>query len=274
MDLLNSLTGNVTKAVISFEDKRKEMAKYTVEESWDVKEGGGQSFKSGAIKGPDGNVQSFVSAEKLGAELDSISSGVSGNKRSFKVKFNPSSLTISAMGGGRYANTDYSAGNNKLSYGAIKTMLQLNCKLIFDEYDYGDTFSNPTANLSVSNLAGKVKGLITKSDHSVQKQVEAFTGALRNRYTRYCTFSWGKMSYTGVVNRIDATYTLFSTTGKPERAVVNFGMQCMDKEAEGAVSQQWKESFNRVLKNVNEDTLEYDTTNSTDFLQNILNMNF
>lgn len=249
---LSSLTGHTEKAVITITDRRKIMDDITITE---VKTARGSEA---VLTSGEGIVSSSEGGDlnsKINNMMDEYVKGHGLNKttKSYTVKFNPSTLTLSATGGGKFAKTNYTKSGSKVEYGSLNQQIQITCQLIFDDYEYGEAFMNPTANLSVQNAVKKgvkavsnVTGL--KKEYSVQPQIEAFTAALRNKLTREVTFSWGKLSYAGVINRFDATYTMFSTSGKPIRATANFGMICMypedvNGESAGPWQEWWQKAF-------------------------------
>ena len=124
-------------------------------------------------------------------------------------------------------------------------------KLIFDQVDPQDAFMSDKFTLSYTSVTkGAVKGvkkLLGKKTNSVQTQVEGFIGALRNESTREITFAWGKMCYTGILNRISSQYTMFSVTGEPIRAVVTLTMVCADETIEGNTMGNWDAQYKKAF---------------------------
>ena len=88
----------------------------------------------------------------------------------------------------------------------------------------------------ISKLTGKT--------WSVQPQVEALLGAIYNNYTRYITFCWTDFSFTGYLSNVGAQYTMFSTSGKPIRAVVALRIQ---QEMDPVNIQSWSGDLNKAF---------------------------
>ncbi len=188
---------------------------------------------------------SLVTGSELGADQPA--------KKRFIVQFNPSELSLSGYGGGRVAKTNYSAQGSEapISYDKMDVRIMLNVKLIFDQVDPQSAFLADKVNVSPTSLAtGAVKGVMTASGakvKTVQTQVEAFAAALRSAYTRQISFIWGKLCYSGVLNRVSSQYTMFNATGEPIRAVVELTMMCMDATVDVGNMGTWEEIYERAF---------------------------
>ena len=168
-----------------------------------------------------------------------------GTKKTYTVRFNPSQLSINAVGGGKVAKTNFDdSGNSKVEYASMDVNIQLTVRLIFDDMRVTDSFMNEVA----TPVNGLHKAYHAKrgTRNSVQAQVEGFIGALRNDHTRRVTFNWGKLSYAGVLNYMNAEYTMFSIHGRPVRAHVDIGILCADKETSDKDG-PWKDKFNAAF---------------------------
>ncbi|MDR1674389.1 MAG: hypothetical protein LBR54_02945 [Oscillospiraceae bacterium] len=100
--------------------------------------------------------------------------------------------------------------------------------LIFDDVNSKDAFRSEKFNLSPTELARdsitavkKLKGDV----YSVQKQTNGLVGALMRESTRIVSFRWGDLKFTGMLNDIKASYTMFSTSGRPIRSKVSLTLE-------------------------------------------------
>jgi len=86
-----------------------------------------------------------------------------------------------------------------------------------------------------------------KKKVSIQKDVEAFIAALRNRYTRKIIFHWGDFEYKGILRNVTATYVMFNVMGEPVRAHVDLGMICVDKDLSKKSLKVWQDKYREVF---------------------------
>ena len=263
-----SAIGMVEKAIIEIEDNR--VSKINVAETGD-----GQ-FSASAIAGKNSgknmgkNLGKFTKNEVtvIKKSLMDMSrlDGEAKTKR-YKVRFNPSTLSLSAYGGGRVAKTSFDGQNAKIVYEGMDSTISLNVQLIFDAESNEDCFMNEITD--IKGIAKKGINTIKKKRYSVQSQVEGFIAALRSPYTRRVRFVWGKFSYKGVLSNIDSEYTMFSIHGRPVRAVVNIGINCTDEDVVHDNMGQWEESFENAFSNKDKTNLESVSQN----VGNLINFN-
>ena len=253
---LSDMTGNVTKARIEILDidvkelKKVDPAKIS---------SGGTSFGSSL----DGIKKNLTDA-KIGSVLNSVGmaetlAGLSADdenlaqKKIYEVQFNPSQLTMTGMGGGRMAKKNYADNTgvpttDELTFESMKARIELNVKLIFDQVDPQDAFMADKRTTSpIAATEGVIKAVRTatgsKKPCSVQKQVEGFIAALRSPNTRQITFSWSNMSYSGILNKVVASYTMFNVVGAPIRAIVDLSIVCADEGAGLNSMGQWQQAY-------------------------------
>jgi hypothetical protein len=124
--------------------------------------------------------------------------------REIKVQFNPESLSFKYSGIGKGKDKASVAGTDngvapKEEANDETEEITLSMKLVFDRSRY-------------------------YVDKSVQPEVEQFLAIMKRNYSRIITFYWGTVSYTGVVNSIDAQYVLFNALGIPTRAIVDLSI--------------------------------------------------
>jgi len=125
----------------------------------------------------------------------------SGQNRTIKVQFNPTSLSFSFSGKevAKKKKTDISNKGTGESEQAdaeeISDILSVSFKLVFDRSIY--------------------------TEPSVQPEVESFLALVKNPYVRQHTFYWGQLCYKGIIKHVSAEYVLFNQEGIPMRATVN-----------------------------------------------------
>lgn len=174
--------------------------------------------------GPLGSVPVNV----VGGAVNAMQNGVQTDVpkapiRCFYVQFNPAELVINAS-----ALEKEQKDNEKdhvKTQGQTQAELFLSVTLYFDDAQPYDAFMteklapgvNGSTAAAVKNTVQTIRG---KNVHTVQPQVEALIAALRNPGTRNMTFRWADFSFCGVLERVDAVYTMFSVSGHPVRAKV------------------------------------------------------
>ena len=262
-----SRTGNIEKAVIEIIDMRGR--KVIVEPPVEVQGGGLTGKLSSAVSLPSlkaSNTLAGISALTdtvndiaKGSKLNvlegpaSLLSGIEGATRKlFYVQFNPNELSLSGYGGGLASKTDFSEKGNSITFDKADVRITLNVRLIFDKVDPQDAFMADKANTSTTAMAtGAAKAALTakgKKDYSVQTEVEGFIAALRSKYTRRITFHWGTMTYTGILNRVSAQYTMFNVQGLPVRAFVNLSLVCADEAVSPSSMGMWQAYYQELFE--------------------------
>ncbi len=237
-NLLSSASGKIEKAYIEIEDRRGDLIVNELqapskedffETSLDVT--GVYSFESKKL-GLDSSIKLMLTeeeAKELEKSIRDFSSSIGiVTKKKFIVKFNPNTLNIQAMGGGKYGKTNYENGIPVVKYTELSPHIQVSMKLIFDV----------TKRPVLQNIKDTVK-----------PQVEGFIAALRNPRTRHITFAWGKMCYTGILNSVDINYTMFSYYGRPIRAEVAMSIVCIDDNLESDNMGSWQKYYMETFQN-------------------------
>lgn len=209
-ELADSITGNVEHAVITIEDKRAANALQTI--------------SSGSS---DASLSRYVQAVK---EQSAIASALTnGVKKSFRVQFNPSSLSLSARGGGtqpKMTPATGSDGKEILAYTCmvIPPQIDMSVKLIFDQVNNSNSFINEKFILKQTSLAAQGINYAREKEFTVQPYVEGFMAAVRNPNTRELSFLWGDFEFYGKLGSVNAAYTMFSISGQPVRAEVSLSL--------------------------------------------------
>ena len=253
MDMVGTLTGNIEKAVIAIQDKRDVQTK----EKEAVEAGKQAANGIAAATNSLSELNKMIDLKKTGSlstALNVSNKLMAKSARIFTVQFNPSELQFSGYGGGFAQKVNFvrdKAADEDVTVGNMQSRITMTVKLIFDQVDPQDAFMSDKFTLSYTSVTkGAVKGvkkLLGKKTNSVQTQVEGFIGALRNENTREITFAWGKMCYTGILNRISSQYTMFSVTGEPIRAVVTLTMVCADENIEGNTMGNWEDQYKKAF---------------------------
>lgn len=255
-DALGAAVGNPTQAIITIYDKRNP-EKETIDET---KLQGTQkralavnsNMKTAALK----NVK-VPKTISLANDAEKNSPDWRGAPKRIKVQFNPSEIMIEGQGGGLTqvsnfgAKTEKGSENQKaLSYSKVQPRVSVNIPLVFDRENNTDCFSKLDLNLSLTNIAKTAASVIKNEEYTVQPQVEGFLAALYMEKTREVDFSWGTMSYTGILNQINVQYTMFSPSGNPVRAVVSISLLCVDPSISGGDRGDWGEKFKTAFDNI------------------------
>lgn len=167
--------------------------------------------------------------------------------RYFFVQFNPAELVIDASA----FQTDQQDSETGQSTKQDQTEpeLFLSVTLYFDDVQPYDAFMteklNPGVNGStIASVTNAVQIIEGESIHTVQPQVEALIATLRNPSTRMITFRWADFSFRGILERVSATYTMFSVSGRPVRAKVMLKLR-HDTEQENL--QPWFDEYDRAF---------------------------
>ena len=242
-----NLTGNIDTAVQVVDDYRDMCSQV---------EQGAQNAGLGLLD----SIQEAASA--MDAVRSAASQALSGGASSvnvpqfkkpkyFKVQFNSSELQIDAAAPFEQKLDAQTGDQSRASVmdAAVRPSVTLSVNLYFDQFNKADAFRSTVLNpnLNAADLATNVATGISKltgKTWSVQPQVEALLGAIYNNYTRYITFCWTDFSFTGYLSNVGAQYTMFSTSGKPIRAVVALRIQ---QEMDPVNIQSWSGDLNKAF---------------------------
>ena len=247
------MTGNIEKAIIEILDVRGRKDKGP-NQAVDVQgKANGGANKAFADEGLAGDYLT----EQEGKEQGGLAGEIKGEtRRLFTVQFNPNSLQLSGNAGGLIQKTDYTENmedkKGGVSYAVGATNISLSVSLLFDHCDAQDAFMSDKFSLAPTTVAtGIAKAALTPTGLkkvSVQKEVEGFIAALRNRYTRLITFHWGEFNYSGILRNVSATYTMFNVLGEPVRANVSLNISCADGEQYPNSLTVWQERYKTAFK--------------------------
>lgn len=158
-----------------------------------------------------------------GALAGGAASAPPGDAMRLKVHFNPSEFRLKSKNKVIHKNDAQSGNGGVQSQSDTVTapVVTMYVDLIFDDVNISDAFMfDKFTNTSIKNIASTVATVLGKK-RSVQTEVEGLIATLRDPLTRRITFSWGTFTFTGDLIKVSAKYTMFSTSGRPIRAVVS-----------------------------------------------------
>lgn len=174
-------------------------------------------------------------------------------ERAFRFQFNPSNLQIRSVGGGRFAITDYGTedeNDTSMERTQMKPHIVISFKIIVDATNNADAFMFDKFSLSPSGVAQNLGTLAAraggKKEFSVRSQVEGFLAVVNDSYNRMVILQWGRLRYTGIMNSVEARYTMFSTSGNPIRAEISMSIQSAGKENESMLG-FWRKRYASIL---------------------------
>lgn len=202
-EVLDSITGDVEHAKIIIEDKRQFNA-----------------------QSPTGTGNQYIQMVQNQSVMNAaINNGIT---KSFKVQFNPSTLSLQAQSG--KSHIKMTPKNNESSpemiYNLVKDppRIRMSVKLLFDAVNNTDSFMSEKFVLNPTSLGAQVVNAKIKKEFTVQPYVEGFMAALRNPSTREISFNWGDFIFKGKLVSMDSKYTMFSVSGQPVRAEISLSM--------------------------------------------------
>lgn len=209
----NSLMGNLEQAMLEVVDLRATFQQL-----------GGPPAGSAASTRPRRNTLSGAVQS-----LPTAAPPLPPKKRFYKVKFNPSELQIDSSIYAANTSNAVAEGQKSHQNANARPAISLSMRLYFDEVNLADSFmwEKFTSGVSVQtgvNIATAVAGAKGKV-WTVQTQVEGLVAALRNLYTRKVYFHWADFTFGGQLQTVMAQYTMFSTSGRPVRAVVSLRLR-------------------------------------------------
>ncbi|MCR5093435.1 MAG: hypothetical protein K6B72_05630 [Lachnospiraceae bacterium] len=252
-NLLSSLTGSVSKAVLFVRDYDtfKNTAGTPAEADKKAKalEKSLRNLTKGALGGHAGTLD-FGSYTNLAS---------SNGYCAMRVQYNPSSIYIETQSGLQEKDNRDASNivNNQITQINAPTTTTLGMKLIFDDMDVADAFMLDSAPLSVAGIANAVakKKDIKRTEYTVQKEVEGLIACLISPITRDVIFAWSDMIFRGQLFQVNANYTMFNKRGNPVRAEVEITIQ-QGKDGESSdKGGYWDTAFTRAFGDESGDKL-------------------
>lgn len=164
------------------------------------------------------------------------------NTITFELPINPTELSISAQAG--EGNKQYTS--NGATHKTMHPHIELRVVAYVDEVNTYDAFLYEKTSSGVIKTATNIVKNIVK-EYNVAVYVDGLLAALKNE--RYSTiwFIWGNMSYGGILNSVNATYTMFSPLGHPIRARIEMVIVCVSTQ-ETSLIVDWGDKYETAIK--------------------------
>ncbi|MBQ7706668.1 MAG: hypothetical protein IJT72_02675 [Lachnospiraceae bacterium] len=267
LDTLKALNGGVPKAIL-FVQKRK-LSYESAEKSTNVNKNI-SALRNVTKAGKSSSIAKRMAKMKPGqvVGVDTISSTQSQKKQSaaeaetalaqenflrFEVQYNPNTISTRTSAG-RYP--EYRAmgdsGNKQFFMVEREATTYLDVQLIFEDVNVQNAFMSENLNPTAGNLvdmAGNVIRTIADDNYSIKNQVEGLVSLLVSNNTRRIVFFWSEMFFHGVVESVDATYTMFNKLGDPIKATVNLTIrQAASGDEYKSDAEYWDKSLKQIFK--------------------------
>ncbi len=171
----------------------------------------------------------------------------------FDVQYNPNTISFRATAG-QFPDYrpmgDSGAKQYKIVNRPATTYMEV--QLIFEDVNVQDAFMhenlNPTAS-NVTDMASNIARTVMDDNYSVREEVEGLCSLLMMENTRRIVFFWSDMFFHGVVDSIDANYTMFNKIGEPIKATVNLTIRQAESGVEyDSDNEYWKTKFEEVFE--------------------------
>lgn len=165
-----------------------------------------------------------------------------------EVQYNPSSISIQAnsvVTPFQYLQQNIDNGIPAQSFRDPAVVLSV--ELYFDDMNPKDAFMIDKLRLSVGDAVSGVSGLVKAAKgetYSVMPQTNGLLAALIRDKTRMVTFKWADMSFTGEMTEANASYTMFSVSGRPVRSVVKLSIT---QEVKAGDEKYWTKAFDSAF---------------------------
>ena len=163
----------------------------------------------------------------------------------FELPFNPSSIRLEAVAGGGHKKVTTTGGVN---YGTVDPRVQVSFTVYVDEVNNYDAFLYERVDKSGAvGLARTAYHAVSGQEYSVAVYAEGLLASLRSAENSHIIFSWGKMTYEGTLNSVEAKYTMFNPDGNPIKAEIHIRILCVSGEKK-TVREEWRIKYEDALK--------------------------
>ncbi len=226
------------------------------------------------------NTEMNYELARVDSQANKLSYGIGSDKsKVLEFQFNPSTLRISAFGGGMSPIQNFAKQSDRASgrqnaiadaksaiqYGPIETHITVDFKVIFDAERNTDAFMADKLNI-LNSPVKTVTDIVSKDVFSVRQIVEGFIVLVRNHETRMVTFNWGPLSYSGTMNSVQCVYTMFNLSGEPIRAEVSISILTNQRSGSlDAWASKYETGYNIIKKGVSD---------SSNIANNLINLQF
>lgn len=165
-----------------------------------------------------------------------------------QVQYNPSTLSIQANAETipftcLQQNVDSGVPNQN----SRPPTVMLSVELVFDAMNPKDAFMAEKFSLSTGGVVSSVAAAkeLAAGGYTVQPQTDGLIAALLQPGTRLVTFRWADMAFTGQIVEVQATYTMFSVSGKPIRSRVQMNI-AQQVESKADIN-YWDTALNKMI---------------------------
>ncbi len=148
-----------------------------------------------------------------------------------QVQYNPSTLSIQANAEAiPFLHLQDNMEPGIPNQSQRPPMVVLSVELVFDAMNPKDAFmAEKFTSISIGGIAESAAGAAKNSmepreGYTVQPQTDGLVAALLKPSTRLVTFRWADMAFTGHLVEVQASYTMFSVSGKPIRSKVQMNI--------------------------------------------------
>ena len=163
----------------------------------------------------------------------------------FELPFNPSSIRIDAVAGGKQPIVT-SDGRTMLD--SVDPRIQVSFTAYVDEVNNADAFLFERIDRGgVVGIAKTAYHLSSNQEYSVAAYVEGLLAALRDTGRSQIWFHWGNMHYGGTLNNVSARYTMFNPSGNPIKAEITIRIMCVSKEKR-TMKAEWESKYEKAME--------------------------
>ncbi|MBQ2116052.1 MAG: hypothetical protein II193_05650 [Lachnospiraceae bacterium] len=211
-----------------------------------------------------------ITAKELWASNKEFISKYKSEYFIFEVQYNPETIGLSCNSGEiEYKMGPGDEGVNNINSKNYVSNIYFDVDLIFEKIVAGDSYKTPWSATDMLKTAIDVFG---ESKYSVQSQVEGLLALLTRNSSRMIVLHWDKMTFVGKLNNINATYSMFSSSGRPVKAKIHLKLIDRAKEPESGKSEAaeyWDDAFNSLFGSADKSSL-VEINRNTDSMSGIV----
>lgn len=143
----------------------------------------------------------------------------------YEFQYNPETIDMTSQQGSFMSRQGApESGLNQLSMTNIDAETRMHFKVIFDQVNNHDAFMANKLNLtSGADILSTITMLC--NTYSVQGDVDGLLAITTQTVTRRVVFCFGTMFFAGELENVQARYTMFSPSGRPIAAEVEFSIR-------------------------------------------------
>lgn len=275
-NMVDSLSGNLPKAILCVRDLSQVSPNITVEETAQK----AKELQKKLLKSTEEALNGRMENRRMGSEsFRSLTSknGIMANSSylALEVQYNPNTIYLETQAGKQVQYSGGSLGNgsnNQIMQIVQPVATTMSFQLVFDDMNPQDAFMlenlAPTAGNLISGVSDAVKK--KKGGYSVQTQLDGLMSLLTQDVTRQVIFYWARMCFRGELISVNNRYTMFNKDGNPIRGVAELSIRQGNEEQYKYDERYWEEAFDRAF----EDSISGKTSRVKKVMQNsILNIN-